>query len=145
MLDLLEDDDITESLFGTGESAEAAKDVVKQLVENAKEDKIEDDIAAGQAVLDIVQKSQDGDKTLDENDADALVESLQKSDTIMDMLDQAAKDQDSGTENSLQGMIDGLDDAVKGQIADSASKSGSLTPEQKTIFDKLFGQGTNRA
>ena len=145
--ELLKDENVSESLFGTGTTADAAKDVVQRLVEKADEKTIDDDIAAGQALLDVAQKYEDKEKgeTLKPEEADTIVDSLKKSTTMMEMLKEASDaktNPDPENSNSLGDVIKDLNDADKKAIADSVAKNQSLTEEQRGIFENLFGTGT---
>ena len=143
--DLLDDKEITDSLFGTDDSSKAVKDVVKSIVDGADEESLDKDIAAGQAVLDIVQESKDkGGQITDEN-AGELVDALSSSDTMMDLLKQASDAKDSGDPSQttpLGEMIDKLDENTKKSIADSVAGNQGLTENQRAIFESLFGEGT---
>ena len=143
----MKDENVSESLFGTGTTADAAKDVVQRLVEKADEKTIDDDIAAGQALLDVAQKYEDKEKgeTLKPEEADTIVDSLKKSTTMMEMLKEASDaktNPDPENSNSLGDVIKDLNDADKKAIADSVAKNQSLTEEQRGIFENLFGTGT---
>ena len=135
--DIIDSDAIT-NMLGNNQAANVLTDMVSTIVNSAESDKdIDDAIAAGQEIVNLVNDSKNGGElklsgsTQAEKEAaaDKIVENIAGSDIVMDLL--------NGSGSSAQGVAKNLGGDAQ-ILKDAISSNQNITNDQRAILNKLF-------
>ena len=135
--DIIDSDAIT-NMLGNNQAANVLTDMVSTIVNSAESDKdIDDAIAAGQEIVNLVNDAKNGGElklsgsTQAEKEAaaDKIVENIVGSDIVMDLL--------NGSGSSAQGVAKNLGGDAQ-ILKDAISSNQNITNDQRAILNKLF-------
>ena len=136
------------SLIKDDDKAEVYKDVLFEILDETDSSTIDQDLQAGQVIVDIINTPDSaegsvldnyGDSSLSAEDkADIMVETLISSNTVMNVLTDEATKVDNSQESNVKNYIDDLSTEDKTAIAGSIEKMNDGDPRKETL-SKLFG------
>ena len=136
------------SLVKDDDKAEVYKDVLFEILDETDSSSIDQDLQAGQVIVDIINTPESaegsvldnyGDSSLStETKADIMVETLISSNTVMNVLTDEATKVDNSQESNVKNYIDDLSTEDKTAIIGSIEKMNDGDPRKETL-SKLFG------
>ncbi len=131
---------LTNETLGTSDSAVVVKDILLEFTEHSTEATIEQDIVAGQKVIEIVDASKNdgGQLNLTKDESDNFVESVTASNSIMNILEKSSTNKETGQDDKLATMIGDIDSTSKANIVSSVNNNTEISEKNKKILLNLF-------
>ena len=135
-IELLQNDELISSIVGDNDSAVVVKDIVESFVQNTTSETLEQDLEAGQAILDLV--SINTDSGFNSEKAEELVETIVSSENVMSIIETAINDENN---TSLQNLI--AENVSNSKIAVFNSvlqSSDTISAEDKALLANLLNK-----
>lgn len=135
---------VLDELIGNDDKAGVYKDIITSVLDAENSDNVEKDLAAGQVIADIINKSSkegEGSSMFEEGQsASQAVEALAGSDAVMKVIEQENKkaESDSAVKGYVKDMNDADKDAFEAAIRGMNSETEADKNKQKALAD-LFG------
>ena len=135
-----------DSLVGDTQKSGVYKDILFELIDETDSSTIDQDLQAGQVVVDIINNPKTGETSMldnysgdtDEEKAEVVIETLVASDTVMNVLTDEADKVDGGQNSDVKNYIDNLSDSDKTALNSALAQYDATNPKIQTL-SKLFG------
>ena len=135
-----------DSLVGDTTKSGVYKDVLFEILDETTTATVDQDLQAGQVVVDIINNPKTSEGSMldgyagetEEQKAQVVVETLLSSDTVMNVLTDEADKVNGGQDSDIKDYIDNLSDSDKTAINGALAGYDSTNPKIQTL-SKLFG------
>ena len=135
-----------DSLVGDTQKSGVYKDILFELIDETDSSTIDQDLQAGQVVVDIINNPKTGETSMldkysgetDEEKAEVVIETLVASDTVMNVLTDEANKVNNGQDSDVKNYIDNLSDSDKSALNSALAQYDATNPKIQTL-SKLFG------
>lgn len=134
-----------DSLVGDTTKSGVYKDILFEILDETTSATVDQDLQAGQVVVDIINNSNTGEGSIldgyagetEEEKAEVVIETLLSSNTVMNVLTDEADKVDGGQDSDIKNYITNLSDSDKNALNSALAQYDSTNPKIQTL-SKLF-------